>query len=364
MIGANVSAFSIGKAVGRSAKNLDPVITSNPVTTGTQGVAYSYQVQATDPEGGSLTYTLPTKPSGMTISGSGLIAWTPSSSGSESVVVRVTDNKGAFAEQSYSVAVAATVSVSYASAAGGGGGSNNWGTSGGGGGGAGGLLQSTQTFIVGTSYQVTVGAGGAVATQGSSTILGSFASCVGGGKGGDYAGGNGGSGGGGYVSGTGTSGQGNSGGVGVGSGGSGGGGGAGVAGSNGSGQNGGNGGSGQNINGIIGINVNLAGGGGGGSPTTGSSNGNGGSGGGGNGARSSSRTASAGTSNTGGGGGGGAWPSRNSGKSGGSGVIYLKYPSSNTATFSAGVSQTTTTSGGYKTSKITAAGSSDTVTFG
>lgn len=362
MIGANVSAFSIGKAVGRSAKNLDPVITSNPVTTGTQGVAYSYQVQATDPEGGSLTYTLPTKPSGMTISGSGLIAWTPSSSGSESVVVRVTDNKGAFAEQSYSVAVAATVSVSYASAAGGGGGSNNWGTSGGGGGGAGGLLQSTQTFIVGTSYQVTVGAGGAVATQGSSTILGSFASCVGGGKGGDYAGGNGGSGGGGYVAGTGTSGQGNSGGVG--SAGSGGGGGAGGAGSNGSGQNGGNGGSGQNINGIIGINVNLAGGGGGGSPTTGSSNGNGGSGGGGNGARSSSRTASAGTSNTGGGGGGGAWPSRNSGKSGGSGVIYLKYPSSNTATFSAGVSQTTTTSGGYKTSKITAAGSSDTVTFG
>jgi hypothetical protein len=43
----------------------------------------------------------------MTISGSGLIAWTPSSVGSESVVVRVTDNKGAFAEQSYSVAVAA-----------------------------------------------------------------------------------------------------------------------------------------------------------------------------------------------------------------------------------------------------------------
>ena len=106
MIGANVSVFSIGKAVGSGAKNLDPVITSSPVTTGTQGVAYSYQVQATDPEGGSLTYTLPTKPTGMTISGSGLIAWTPSSVGSEPVVVRVTDNKGAFAEQSYSIAVA------------------------------------------------------------------------------------------------------------------------------------------------------------------------------------------------------------------------------------------------------------------
>ena len=109
MIGANVSAFSIGKAVGSGAKNLDPIITSSPVTAGTLGVAYSYQVQATDPEGGSLTYSLPTKPTGMTISGSGLVQWTPSSTGSNAVVVRVTDNKGAFAEQSYSVAVVAMV---------------------------------------------------------------------------------------------------------------------------------------------------------------------------------------------------------------------------------------------------------------
>lgn len=101
--GYNVNGFG----VSGGAKNLDPIITSSPVTAGTMGVAYSYQVQATDPEGGSLAYSLPTKPTGMTISVSGLVQWTPSSLSSESVVVRVTDNKGAFAEQSYSIAVVA-----------------------------------------------------------------------------------------------------------------------------------------------------------------------------------------------------------------------------------------------------------------
>jgi hypothetical protein len=41
----------------------------------------------------------------------------------------------------------------------------------------------------------------------------------------------------------------------------------------------------------------------------------------------------------------------------------LKYPDSYTATFSGGVSQTTTTVGAYKVSTITAAGVSDTVSW-
>ena len=48
---------------------------------------------------------------------------------------------------------------------------------------------------------------------------------------------------------------------------------------------------------------------------------------------------------------------------GGSGVIVLKYPSIYTATFSGGVTQSTTTSGSYKISNITAAGVSDTVSW-
>ncbi|MDC3347448.1 hypothetical protein OAW32_02565 [bacterium] len=69
-----------------------------------------------------------------------------------------------------------------------------------------------------------------------------------------------------------------------------------------------------------------------------------------------------GVANTGGGGGGGAASSL--GGNGGSGVLYLKYPVANTATFSGGVTQTTTTIGSFKHVKITAAGPSDTVTFG
>jgi hypothetical protein len=67
------------------------------------------------------------------------------------------------------------------------------------------------------------------------------------------------------------------------------------------------------------------------------------------------------TANTGGG--GGAASGSNTGGNGGSGVVILKYPSNYTATFSGGVTQTTTTSGNHKISTITAAGVSDTVSF-
>ena len=49
--------------------------------------------------------------------------------------------------------------------------------------------------------------------------------------------------------------------------------------------------------------------------------------------------------------------------SGGSGVVILSIPEANTATFSGGVTQTSTTSGGRRIYTITAAGVSDTVTF-
>jgi hypothetical protein len=44
-------------------------------------------------------------------------------------------------------------------------------------------------------------------------------------------------------------------------------------------------------------------------------------------------------------------------------VVIIKYPDTYSATFSGGVTQTTTTAGGYKVSTVTAAGPSDTVTF-
>ena len=53
----------------------------------------------------------------------------------------------------------------------------------------------------------------------------------------------------------------------------------------------------------------------------------------------------------------------NNGGNGGSGIIILKYPDTLTATFSGGVTQSTSTSGGFKISSITAAGVSDTVSW-
>jgi hypothetical protein len=43
--------------------------------------------------------------------------------------------------------------------------------------------------------------------------------------------------------------------------------------------------------------------------------------------------------------------------------VILKYPDSYTATFSGGVTQSTTSSGGFKISIVTAAGVSDTVSW-
>jgi hypothetical protein len=85
-----------------------PSITSTPVTSATVGVAYSYDVNATDPNGDALSYSLTQAPTGMTINAStGLIAWTPTStqSGSQAVTVRVSDPGGLFATQSFTISV-------------------------------------------------------------------------------------------------------------------------------------------------------------------------------------------------------------------------------------------------------------------
>lgn len=81
------------RSIGR-IRNYPPEITSSPVTTGKEGVAYQYDVNAVDPEGLKLTYVLDQAPAGMTIdSTSGLITWTPTKdqAGLNDVTVRVND---------------------------------------------------------------------------------------------------------------------------------------------------------------------------------------------------------------------------------------------------------------------------------
>lgn len=78
-----------------SSSNDPPSFSSTDVIAATEDVAYSYDVNATDPESGSLSYSLPVKPSGMTIdSSTGVISWTPPqalSNYTASVTVQVTD---------------------------------------------------------------------------------------------------------------------------------------------------------------------------------------------------------------------------------------------------------------------------------
>jgi hypothetical protein len=249
---------------------------------------------------------------------------------------------------------ASVITVDYLVVAGGGGSGNfnNWNAGGGAGGyrcnvigensGGGSIAESALNLTMGT-YSLIVGSGGSPGSQGSLSKFNLIES-IGGGYGGQAAigvlgtGGNGGSGGGGsanlFFGGSGTVNQGFAGGRGSAEN-NGGGGGAGGLGGSAIGATAGVGGIGvtSNINGTF-----IRGVGGSGGPIE-----------------------SNGLVNTGNGGSG------NSGRqgkgSGGSGIIILKIPDTVTATFSAGVTQSTATSGGFKTITITAAGVSDTVTF-
>ena len=74
--------------------NQTPTITSTSITTATVAAAYAYTVNATDPDGDTLTYSLTTNPTGMTInSTTGVISWRPTSTqlGNHSVTVEVSD---------------------------------------------------------------------------------------------------------------------------------------------------------------------------------------------------------------------------------------------------------------------------------
>jgi hypothetical protein len=258
-----------------------------------------------------------------------------------------------------------------------GGGAGGGGNYNGGGGGAGGLIyNSTFSVAAGTSYTVTVGAGGTGAAtkgaNGSNSVFGSI-TAIGGGGGAahpgslaDQTGGSGGSGGGGSQAGgpggSGTAGQGNAGGGLIYAAGAGGGG-AGAAvvtsGMTGNPYSYGvapvSGGIGLQYA-ISGTPTYYAGGGGGGGRSPYSvPQGIGGTGGGGNGAVATGGTGFSGVSNTGGGGGGnyaGEPGTANAGGSGGSGIVIVRYFGS--ARASGG---TITSVGGYTIHTFTTVGS-------
>jgi hypothetical protein len=101
----DTQSFTIHVREESETTNQAPNITSTPITTATVGAAYTYNVNATDPDGDTLTYSLTTEPTGMTISSTtGLINWTPTSTGDYNVTVRVSDGE-LFDTQSFTVTV-------------------------------------------------------------------------------------------------------------------------------------------------------------------------------------------------------------------------------------------------------------------
>jgi YVTN family beta-propeller protein len=90
--------------------NHPPHITSPPVTMAEAGRAYTYDVQAIDPDGDALSFALTTAPPGMAIDAStGMLQWTPTFAqlGSHDVVVQVHDTAGLVDTQSFHLVVAA-----------------------------------------------------------------------------------------------------------------------------------------------------------------------------------------------------------------------------------------------------------------
>ena len=88
-----------------------PTITSTPVTIGGVGHLYSYDVDASGCP--AATFSLETYPAGMTIDpNTGLIEWTPSSTGDVNVVVRATNSEG-YDEQNFTISVSVITEVVY-----------------------------------------------------------------------------------------------------------------------------------------------------------------------------------------------------------------------------------------------------------
>ncbi len=302
--------------------------------------------------------------------------------------VKATNANGDSLESSAtnSVTVPTAIATRAVVVAGGGAGGFDRG-SGGAGGGIVDMSSNDFTVFNGQAIQLTIGAGGTATTanatqpSGGDSTFGSLVAKGGGGGATNQSGGTGGCGGGGGWTGgnvggasnqssqsgnSGTYGFGFAGGDG-GSGFIGGGGGAGAAGASSSpttSSNRPNGGNGRTVSLN---NTTYAGGGGGAQASDGGPfyiQGFGGTGGGGAGSNGTTKTGTAGSTNTGGGGGGGGNIPATVGANGGSGIIIFRIPDTRTASFSGGVTYTGgSSSGGFRTYTVTAAGSSDTVTL-
>ena len=90
------SLQTLSLTVNPATANQAPTITSTPRTTTRLGNTYFYALEASDPDGDRLTYSLESAPGGMTLK-SGVISWTPTAAQSGTYTVAVKASDGALA---------------------------------------------------------------------------------------------------------------------------------------------------------------------------------------------------------------------------------------------------------------------------
>jgi RHS repeat-associated protein len=103
LVGASTTqAFTVQV---NAVANANPVFTSVAPTLADVNGLYSYQAMATDPDNNPLFFSLVSGPSGMTVSATGLVQFTPTATGSAPVTLRVQDSLGGFATQTYTITI-------------------------------------------------------------------------------------------------------------------------------------------------------------------------------------------------------------------------------------------------------------------
>jgi len=109
MISSGLSGLGMCTDAGEPTNN--PQITSSPVVSVTVNTTYTYTVHATGTQTG-MTYSLVTNPDGMTInSTTGVISWTPTTTGVFAVEVKADNGIDPFDTQSFSLTVSGTSPV-------------------------------------------------------------------------------------------------------------------------------------------------------------------------------------------------------------------------------------------------------------
>lgn len=112
---AVLSACLAGCGGGSPSVPQNPVFTSTPVTSAAQDASYSYTLAATDPSGGTITFSLLTAPAGASLTGS-TVNWVPSASESRvsnSFTAQAKSSSGGSATQSWTVTPLGIVTVNW-----------------------------------------------------------------------------------------------------------------------------------------------------------------------------------------------------------------------------------------------------------